>query len=523
MRHVLIPTKLAPIVKELLAAHQFTIVQDAATPLPELVKAHPETTALIVRSEKVDKAVLDALPKLKVVVRAGAGYDNIDIKHARRRGVDVMNTPGANANGVAEEVVTLILAAYRHVVRGDQTTRAGKWEKNKLMGRELAGKTVGIVGLGNIGQLLVKRLSGFENRILAFDPVVAASRAAELNVELCPLADLFEQADIVTLHVPETNETRGMVNKDLLSRMKDGAVLINCARSGVINEGDLRALKASKKLVFCTDVYPKDEEGPKSVTDIADLMLPHIGASTEEANYVAAKRAAEQLIAYVERGVVSCVVNRGVPEGLNESYQLLAYYLTRVARTFLGKSTQPSRVETSFYGGLEQFSPWLVAPVVLGLSSDFDPLFDHQQAADFLRDKGITHVNRTVDDSKGYGKSITIDLLEGKGNTFNSVSVRGTLAEGVPMVSRINDFERLYFEPVGHSVLVVYRDQPGMLAKITSTMAKYGINIEDIRSPHDRKTGDSLAVLKVNREVPEAALAEILATDGFRRAVYLHL
>ncbi|MBM4321133.1 MAG: ACT domain-containing protein [Deltaproteobacteria bacterium] len=518
MRKVLIPTSLDPIAAAILREHGLEVVQDPKTPLAELARAHADATALIVRSERVDQTVLDALGELRLVVRAGAGYDTIDTKHARRRGVDVMNTPGANANAVAEEVIALILAAYRHVVRGDTTTRAGQWEKSALMGRELTGKTVGIVGLGSIGQLVVKRLAGFEVKVLAYDPVLSEQRAAELELELCALPDLFARADIVSLHIPETEETRGLVNAELLGQMKRGALLVNCARAGVVDEGALRAAKTARQLRYCTDVYPRDEPGPKSVAEIADLMLPHLGASTEEANSAAARRAAEQTVAYFGSGVTTYVVNRALPVGLDARYQVLAYYLTRVARGFLGPGVQPQRIEASYYGQLRQHEDYLLASVVLGLSADFDPLFDHQQATAYLAEKGIAYLSRQVDDSKGYGNSITIDLMESSRRTSNQCSVRGTVAEGVPMVSRINDFERLYFEPTGHSVLVVYCDQPGMLATITQVMASHGINIDDIRSPHDPRTGDSLAALKVNKPVPDAALERILAHPGFRRA-----
>ena len=521
MRKVLIPTKLDPVAATILRERDFDVVQDADASLSDLIKDHPDACTLIVRSEKVDEAVLNGLDDLKLVVRAGAGYNTIDTRHARRRGVDVMNTPGANANAVAEEVIALILAAYRNVVRGDVTTRAGQWEKKALVGRELTGKTVGIVGLGNIGQLVVKRLTGFEVSVLAYDPVLSEARAEELNVELCSLPELFANADIVSLHIPETDETRGLVNGELLGVMRDGAMLVNCARAGVIDEADLRAAKAEKGLLFCNDVYPKDEAGEKPIVDIADVMLPHLGASTREANFNAAKRAADQTVAYFEGGVTTCVVNRALPAGLDEGYQLLSYYLTRVARAYLGKGVQPRRIETSFYGELGQYEDYLLGSVVLGLSSDYDPLFDHQQATEYLAEKGIVHVSRQVDESKGYGNSITIDLMEGSHRTYNQCSVRGTIAEGTPMISRINDFDRLYFEPTGNSVLVVYHDQPGMLAGITQVMADHGINIDDIRSPHDPRTGESLAVLKVNKPVGDAALEKILDQPGFKRAASL--
>ncbi len=523
MRNVLIPTKLNATAGDILRDSGFTVVQDTDTPLADLIKANPDTSALIVRSEAVTADVIDSLPNLKVIIRAGAGYNTIDTKHARRKGIDVMNTPGANANAVAEEVIALILACYRFVVAGDTTTRQGLWNKKDYLGRELTGKTVAIVGLGNIGQLLVKRLTGFECRIIGYDPVISASKASDLGVELMPLEKLFETADIVSLHIPEVKETKGLINKSYFDRMKPGAMLVNCARAGIINEGDLRTARTKKELLYCNDVYPNDAPGKKSVADIADVMLPHVGANTREANLTAARRAAEQLIAYVNRGIMTYVVNKSVPEGLDEEHQALAFYLSKVARCYLGCDVQPDRIEISLYGGLGDYANWLIAPVVSGISSDFDPMFDFQDASEYLAEKGIKLVNRPSDESKYSGRSMTVDLFEGSGNTITKVSVRGTVAEGNPMVSRIDDFDKLYFEPSGKSVLVVYKDQPGMLAKITTVVAKYGINIIDIRCPYDPGSGNSIAVLKVSDTVDRNVLDEIKVSSGADKAVFLDI
>jgi len=507
MQHVLIPTKLDAIARELLTAKGYTVVQDAETALADLVKAHPETEALIVRSEEVTAAVIDALPKLKVVIRAGAGYDNIDTKHGRRRRVDVMNTPGANANGVAEEVFALALACYRHVVQGDVTTRAGKWEKKKFMGRELHRKTLGIVGLGNIGQLVAKRSVGFEMRLLGYDPVINAAKAEDLGVRLVDLPTLFAESDIVTLHVPENDETRGMVNRALLERMKKGAMVINCARSGIINEADMRAVKQEKGLFFCNDVYEADAAGPKSVADFADVMLPHLGANTHEANSTAARRAAEQLITYVDKGVTTYVVNKGVPDGLDEAFQQLAYHVAVVARHYLcGRPVH--QVKCSFYGGLGPYAKWFLPPICAALSPEFDPLQDPEEAEMFLSERGISLEIRSTDESKHYGNSMTIDLSDGD-SALGRVSVRGTIAEGNIMISRINDFDRLYFLPKGHALVVQYADRPGVLARITSACADADLNIEDIRAPRDSRNEKAVAVLKTNAPVSAAVIERI--------------
>ena len=251
MKKVLIPTKLDKVVSEILTAKGFTVVQDMETPFADLAKANSDAESIIVRSEKVTPEIMDLLPSLKLVVRAGAGYDNIDIKYARRKNIDVMNTPGANSNAVAEEVVAMILAAYRKLIPADISTRAGKWEKKSFMGRELTGKTLGIIGLGHIGRLLVKRTSGFEVNVLGFDPMITREMADEIGVKLTSVEEIFEKADVISLHVPENDATRGMVNEKLLALVKKGVMIVNCARAGIINEDALRKFKAEKGIIYC--------------------------------------------------------------------------------------------------------------------------------------------------------------------------------------------------------------------------------------------------------------------------------
>lgn len=512
MKKVLIPTKLEGIAKQTLEKHGgYSVVQDDKTDIMELAKQHPDCYALIVRSEKVTPALIDKLPALKVIVRAGSGYDTIDIKYARRKKIDVLNTPGANANAVAEEAVALMLADARHVIAGDITTRAGKWEKKKFMGREITGKTVGIVGLGNIGRLVAKRLSGFDVKLLGFDPMISQERADAMQVELVELPELFAQADYITLHIPENKETRGTVNENLLSKVKEGATLINCARAGIINEEALRKIKAQKKIHFLNDVYPRDEEGQKSVADIADIMLPHLGASTVEANTNAARRAAEELIELDEEGITSFVVNRDVPEGLDEAYGKLAYTITKLCRHLVGSSTKLAAIETSFYGSLKPYSDWLMIPIVRALGNLEEQPTDHKEALQHMQDMGIHVNNRPTDPNKGFENSITIDLISSvDSDKLNRVSVRGTVTEGVLMISRINDFDKLYFEPKGPTVFFIYEDRPGVLGQIGSALAAADINIEDVRNPHHLKLNQSLVIMRINKQVPKTLMNDIV-------------
>ncbi|MFC1498077.1 3-phosphoglycerate dehydrogenase family protein [Verrucomicrobiota bacterium] len=511
MRKVLIPTKLNKVAAETLSANgNYEVIQDESSDMITLTKKHPDTYALIVRSEKVIAEVIDALPKLKVIIRAGSGFNTIDTKHARKKGIDVMNTPGANANAVAEEVVALMLADARHVVTADQSTRNGKWEKKKFMGREVSEKTVGIIGLGNIGRLVAKRLSGFDVRLLGYDSVISHERAEEINVELTDLKTLFTESDYITLHIPENKETKGLVNSKLLSLMKDGATIINCARAGIVDEDALRKVKKEKGIRFLNDVYNKDAEGLKSVSDIADVMLPHLGASTEEANLNAARRSAEQLIDFDHKGITSFIVNRDIPEGLDKAYCDLANTIARLGRGFLGGNTSLKMIETSIYGPLQPFANWLLVPIVAGIWNDFDRSMDFGAARKYLEEMGIEYVNRKLDPEKKYGSSITIDLTSAAdSNNLKRTSIRGTVVEGIMMVSRINKFEKLYFEPVGHTAFFLYDDRPGVIGTIGMKFANAEINIEDMRNPHDRKTDHSLAIMQINKNVPDKLMREI--------------
>lgn len=507
MRKVLIPTKLDKFAAALLSDKGYQVVLDGATPLDDLVKANPDTEVLIVRSEKITPAIIDSLPELKLIVRAGAGFNTIDTDYARKKNVDVMNTPGANSNAVAEEVVAMMLAYSRHLVPADISTRKGDWEKSKFMGHELTGKTVGILGLGHIGQLLVKRLSGFEVNLLGFDPILSSALAEKLGVKLASVEEIFAQADFISLHIPENNETRGMINRRVLELMKPGSVLVNCARSGIINEDDLRAVKAEKKIGFCNDVYAKDAAGPKSVADVADIMLPHLGANTVEANFVAARRAAEQTIAYFEQGVTNFVVNKALPDGLSAKFQQLAFVLTGLSRAYLGEGN-PSRIETSFYGELARFNQYMLSPIAAGLAEDFAPDQTPNDAERFFQTRGIEVANRVVDNDKLYGEAMTIDLFAGH-NPIHKAGARGTIAENKLMISRLNNYDQLYLEPSGCHLFVEYKDAPGVIGKIAGILGEKNINIIDIRAPHDVASGKSLTVIKTSDPLPEPLIEKI--------------
>lgn len=501
MKKVLIPTKLDAVASKMLAAQGYEVFQSAETPLAELAAAHPDAAVVIVRSEKVTPEIIDALPKLRLVVRAGAGYDNIDIVYARKKNIDVMNTPGANANGVAEEVVAMTLACFRHVVPADISVRAGRWEKKNFMGRELTKKTVGIVGLGNIGRLLAKRLQGFEPTLLGYDHFLAKQRAVNIGVRPVPLEQLFEESDVISLHVPGGPSTRNMVSTDLLSRMKDGALLINCSRYGVVDEEALAALKASgKKILYATDVHPKDAEGEKPSAAVADLMLPHLGANTREANFNAAKRAAEETIAYFDNGDTACVVNAQTPVGLNPMQLRLAKMLATLARLAGGRRAV-RKARCTFSGSLREFRKWFSPKIQEGLLPDAETNLVPPQAELSLKEHGIDYAAREPLSGNVEEDSMTLEIVTDGEGGCRTTTVRGIVAEDAPIVSRIDGFRSLYFDLRGHLLFVRYADRPGVLARIASVLGDAEINIENIAAPIDHDVGETLAVIKTDKPV----------------------
>ena len=520
MKKVLIPTKLDTVAAKMLAAAGYTVVQDADTPIDAQVAANLDAEVLIVRSEKVTPEIIDALAKLKLVIRAGAGFDNIDIAYARKKNVDVMNTPGANANGVAEEVVAMILACFRHIVPADISTRKGDWEKKKFMGRELTKKTVGIVGLGNIGRLLAKRLQGFEPTLIGYDHFLAKQRAINIGVTPVPLEQLFEEADVISLHVPGGASTQKMVGAELLGKMKDGAMLINCSRYGVVDEGALAAVRASgKKILYATDVHPKDAAGEKPSAAVADVILPHLGANTKEANFTAAKRAAEEAIAYFDNGDTSCVVNAEVPLGLNPMQLRLAKMLATLAR-LVGGNKAIRRVDCTFSGSLRSFRKWFTPKLLEGLLPDAEKGLPPPMAEVSLKEHGIIYSAKEPLAGNVEEDSIFLELIteEAEGR-HATTSVRGIVAEDAPIISSVNGFQSLYFDLRGHLLFVRYKDRPGVLARITSVLGDAEINIENLTAPIDHAAGETLAVIKTNKALSDARVSAVAtlvnALDAF--------
>ncbi|HLA40070.1 MAG TPA: hydroxyacid dehydrogenase, partial [Candidatus Glassbacteria bacterium] len=288
MSKVLIATKLDQVAHQVLEDAGIKVEVSPGLDENALADKIAGFEGLIVRSEKVTAKVFEAADQLRAVVRAGTGVNTIDVACATRRNVQVMNTPGANSNSVAELALAFMLAACRRLAYADASVKAGKWEKSGLMGAELVGKVLGLVGLGNIGSLVAAKARGFGMELIGFDPVISQTRAAEIGITLKSLEEIFTEADFISFHVPLNDKTRGMIGGELLGRLKKGAMLVNTARAEVIDEKELIAFLGQRTDVLLgTDVfYEGDVEGNKSLAVLGDRLIatPHLGASTREAN-----------------------------------------------------------------------------------------------------------------------------------------------------------------------------------------------------------------------------------------------
>lgn len=278
----------------------------------ELKEIIPDYHGLVIRSAtKVTAEIIDAAKNLKVIGRAGAGLDNVDIPAATKRKIVVMNTPGGNTISVAEHTISLMFSLARHVPQATSSMKAGKWEKKKFMGMELYQKTLGIIGIGNVGAIVADRALGLKLKVIAHDPFVSKEKAQEMGVELVSLDELFQRADIITIHTPLIDETRGLINAASFEKMKEGVIIINCARGGIVVEEDLcQAIKKGKVRGAALDVFEKEPPGSCSLLELEEVICtPHLGASTEEAQINVAVAVAEQISDYLLKGEIRNAVN----------------------------------------------------------------------------------------------------------------------------------------------------------------------------------------------------------------------
>jgi D-3-phosphoglycerate dehydrogenase/(S)-sulfolactate dehydrogenase len=443
-----------------------------------------EYDALAVRSAtKVTARLLDKAARLKVVGRAGIGVDNVDLDAATRHGVVVMNTPGGSSVTVAELALAMILSLSRHLAAATASVKAGKWEKKRFQGHELAGKTLGVVGIGNIGSALVERALALKMRVVAYDPFITAEAAAKLGATLVDLDALWREADVVSLHIPLTDQTRNLVNATALAKMRKGAILVNCARGGIVDEAALAEALASGHLGGAAlDVFDKEPPAPDHPLLRAEnfVCTPHIGASTEEAQSAVAIAIAEQLALYLGQGLVKNAVN--VPSIPREVLELLGPYLPLVEKLgSLAAQLAPARpaevfVEVAGEIGSVPTRP-LTARSLVGLLRHFlETPVNEVSAPAVARERGLAVREVRSAESHDYASLVTVRVRGQGGETSVSGTVYGKRDARVVAV----DGFRLEAVPEGHAILFLNDDAPGVVGNLGSALGAAGVNIARI-------------------------------------------
>ena len=492
--------------------------------LPDgLPAALADADALVVRSAvQVDDALMEHAPKLRVVGRAGVGVDNIDADAATRRGIVVMNTPGANAVAVAELTIGLMLALARKLPAANSTMHAGKWEKKSLQGAELRGKTLGILGLGRIGLEVSKRAKGYGLEIVGSDPFVSAAVARENGIKLVTLDELIAASDYITLHVGLTPQTAGVVNAKSLAAMKKGVRIINCARGELIEDAALvAALKSGQVAGAALDVFAVEplKDSPYFKLDNV-ILTPHIAGSTGEAQEAVGIQIARQVREYLKLGVVQNAVN--LPSLSHEEYVVLAPYIDLAARlgSFLAQAgkTGIEAIHLTYGGALSEAKTDLVRNAVIeGLLQGSENV-NRINAAAVAQERGIrVHEEKTESHRGGAASVLTVVLHTGSGSSRASA----TVIHGEQ--PRLLEFDGIDIETPLEGNLLVCRnlDVPGVIGRIGSILGEHGVNIANFALGRERsgaKPVTALAVVQVDAPVLSPVLEDLVKIEAMIEA-----
>lgn len=477
----------------------------------ELAAIIPEYDGLVVRSgTKVTAEALEKADNLKVIGRAGVGTDNIDKEAATKRGIVVMNVPGGNTVSTCEHAFALLFALCRHVPAAHESMMAGRWDRKLYNGIEVRGKTLGIVGVGRIGGEVAKRAQAFGMEVLAFDPILTELKAESLGVELVDLDELLKRSDIVSLHAPKTDKTNNMIAAAQLKTMKPTALIINCARGGLVNEKDLAdALKNKTIAGAALDVYTSEplEENPFLGLDNV-VTTPHLAASTDEAQLTVAVDVAKQMVEYLETGAIVNAVN--VPSLDAETRAQLQPLLSLGERLGRFQSQflegRPTSVEISYSGELGVTDTYPVTAAVL--TGFLEPMVESVNvvsAPSLLADHGIDFSETRSSHKANYAFEISVRV--GTDNACHEVA--GTLLNGTqPRVCSIDGI-RVGVELEGRMVVCVNEDKPLTLGRVTCALGDAGVNIANLALGRSAPGESATTVINVDEPVPEAVLETI--------------
>jgi D-3-phosphoglycerate dehydrogenase len=489
-------------------------VVDIRTGMPkeELIACIGDYDALVVRSEtKVTADVIAAARKLRVIGRAGVGVDNIDVEAATQNGIIVLNAPTGNTIAAAEHAVAMMLALARNIPVADASMHAGKWDRKKFTGSELRGKTLGILGLGKIGYELSRIASlGLEMRVIAVDPLATSERADQAGAELVDLEKLLAESDVISVHVPLTDNTRSIIGREQLAKTRKGVRLINVARGGIIDEAALaQALASGHVGGAAVDVYTAEPIAPDNPLLSAPniVLTPHLGASTEEAQINVASDVADQIVDVLNGRAARYAVN--APVVSVEDLAKLQPYL-KLASAMGSLAAQLStvgitRVVCSYAGELAdaEYSV-LTAEVLRGLFAHFtEDRVNAVNAKAVARSLGIDVDERVTTRKVDHANALLVEVIGDE-----RITLVGTQYEGEPRVTRVNDF-RVDLQPEGIFLIGTHDDRPGVIAAISDLLAKKDVNIAGIQLGRDKPRGRAVMIMQIDEPIADALIAEI--------------
>jgi D-3-phosphoglycerate dehydrogenase len=468
---------------------------------------------LAIRSAtKVSPKILDKAKHLKVIGRAGIGVDNVDIPAATARGVIVMNTPFGNSITTAEHAISLMLALARQIPEADVSTRAGKWEKNKFMGVEIFGKTLGVIGCGNIGSIVADRAIGLKMKVVAYDPFLSPERAMALGVEKVELDDLFRRADFITLHTPLTDKTRNIIDADAIKHMRKGVRIINCARGGLVDESALyEALKGGHVAGAAFDVFVEEPATQNPLFTLPNVVCtPHLGASTTEAQENVALQIAEQMSDYLLRGAISNAVN--FPSITAEEAPRLKPFVALAEKlgSFAGQLTETgvSKVQLCYEGAVAQMNTKaLTSAAVAGLLRPMLEDINVVSAPTIAKERGIVIEEVTREAAGDYESLITVTVTTETQTRWVSGTV---FADGRPRIVNIKGI-RMDAEFGPSMIYITNLDKPGFIGRFSSTLGDAGINIATFHVGREAPGGNAIALIEIDGELPPEVLARVRA------------
>ena len=472
---------------------------------------------LIVRSaSRVTASVMESAPRLKVIGRAGIGYDNIDVDAASRRGIVVMNTPGANAITTAEHAISLLLAISRHIPQAAASLKAGKWEKKKFMGVEVFDQTLGIIGLGNIGQVVADRARGLKMRVIAFDPFLTEEAMAKRGGDRVAFEELLARSDYITVHTPLTDSTRNLIDARAFKLMKKGVRLINCARGGIINERDLYdAIKQGIVAGAALDVFEQEPPEGNPLLGLDEVIAtPHLGASTAQGQARVAEAIARQVRDYLEKGIITNAVN--VPSVSPEMLDQVRPYLTLAEKmgSFQAQTAEGSirQVTVEYSGEVAEYdqAPLTICILKGLLERALAEGVNYVNAAPIAKERGIGVSEVKTRDSEGFTSLITLRTITEEGEH----SIAGTLfGRGDPRIVRVDNF-LTEAEPEGTILLMHNNDKPGVIGAIGKALGSRGINIAKMHLSRQRAGGVAISLIHVDEPVEDAVLRRLAKLDN---------